>query len=465
MQTDASTAPDSLLVLADPTASNLIQVGEGASGAVLREPDVASLVTRLMGVDSPLAATRFAATPLPSGNVFVRPTASVIAVLDGVDKKLSERVQLVGASAQTYALQRSRVGTVASAAQRIVPSLLFGDDSAALRAAYPSALVVCGAAAQSEACAGHAGARAEASFSVALLERAAPLAATFGDAVAFGAHGTLVALRDGGATLDMAQPAQRAVVDELLQLAAMAGSVGLDSKAALAEDAAPALFVLHFSALSALRGDAAHAAAEAFTAALLPVVLAQWNHLTARPVDEVLFLAPATALGAAADDTSSAALRAAHASLTGLLAAPTSFEQFRAALPLVALRAGVELPLEIRSALCGADSTLAPSPSPLVVYCPRAGDAAPASAGVARAARRRLQGLVATEWSPQGKNYTLSEIEDYQIGLWSSVGLVLTVGAAIFLLTTVDPGADPSGMFAKFDVQGGDPAGGGHKME
>ena len=275
VQTDTSTAPDSLLVLADPTASNLIQVGKGASGAVLREPDVASLVTRLMGVDSPLAATRSAATPLPSGNVFVRPTASVIAVLDGVDKKLSEQTALLGASAQTYALQRSSVGTVASATQRVVPSLLFGDDSGALRAAYPSALVVCGAAAQSEACAEHAGARAEASFSDALLERAAPLAATFGDAVAFGPEGTLVSLRDGGATLDMAQPAQRAVVDELLQLAAMADAVAMDSKAALAEDAAPALFVLHFSALGALRGDAAHAAAEAFTAALLPVVLAQ----------------------------------------------------------------------------------------------------------------------------------------------------------------------------------------------
>ena len=188
----------------------------------------------------------------------------------------------------------------------------------------------------------------------------------------------------------------------------------------------------------------------------------QWNALTARPVDLVLFLAPATPLGAAADDTSSAALRAAHASLTGLLAAPMSFEQFRAALPLVALRAGAELPLEIRAALCGADSTRASS---LVVYCPRAGEFAPASAGVARAARRRLQGLVATEWSPQGKNYTLTEIEDYQIGLWSSVGLLLTAGAAIFLLTTIDPGADPSGMFAKFDVQGGESAGGGRKMD
>tara|TARA_B110000208_G_scaffold22714_1_gene29008 strand:- start:108 stop:1133 length:1026 start_codon:yes stop_codon:yes gene_type:complete len=331
------------------------------------------------------------------------------------------------------------VGDVAAAQNGVVASLLFGDDSTALRTSYPSSLSVCAAAASSQACAGSAGARVQTSFAAALLDRTAPLTSAFGDAVVFGA-GNVVEC--AGATLDMAQPLELALVDELLQLSAIAGAVATDAAAQL-RDEQPDLFVLHLSALGALTGDAAHDAAVTFTAALLPKLVAQWNALTARPIDTLLFLAPPTRV----TEAETHALRAAHASLAGLMRSPLSFDEFLAALPLVELSVEIELPRAVRATLCGAHASS--RASSLFVFCPREVDAANAPLRVA--ARRRL--LAYGIDAPKGANYTLAEIEEYQVSLWTTVGLVLSIGAAIYLLTTIDPGADPSGMFAKFDVQ------------
>jgi hypothetical protein len=455
-----SAGPDSLLVLTDPTNGDLIQTGVVAEstsggGGALREPDVAHIVTRLMGRDSPLANINKEVAPLPSGNMFSRPTSIVITVLDGVGKDSAERVSLPSASGKQhkYALQRSRVGTLEKGSSSIVPSLLFDDT---VSSSSSSMMFVCGAADTSDACSTYEGTAASVgttqSFDAALIDGTAPLRATFGEtfAVVGNDAASRLTLRSSGVALDMSDPKQRFVMDELLQLAVMADTVREH------RDAKSGLFVIHLSALSALQGDAAFDAAEAFTAALLPLVVTKWNGigttLSKRPIDMLLLLAAPTALSATG--SSETALQEAYASLAEHhLLRPTTrnYADFRAKLPIVE-RSDDELPQPTQDARCGAQLAY----PGLFVYCsPRATRADAASGGevVVEARRRLLQtSIAAVEFVPQGKNYTLTEIEDYQITLWASVGLICAVGAAIFLLTTIDPGVDPSGMFSKFDV-------------